>query len=117
IKDGGAQALIEDVAIEQQQRGRTWNLKQLYVRLDAQRRSRLGLPRKGEGLVVPVDGVTGLSGRRKVQGAALLIQSYAGYKPADLATALLEMPAARAAEVAEALNEERLADVLEELPE
>lgn len=117
LKDGSGRALVEDVAIEQQQRGRTWNLTQLYVRREAPRRGRLGLPRKGEGLVVPVDGVTGLSGRRQAQGAALLIQAYAGYKPADLATALLEMPPARAAEVAEALNDERLADVLEELPE
>ncbi len=55
--------------------------------------------------------------RDKNQGAALVIQSFVDHKPADLAAALMEMSPSRSAEIAAALDDERLADVLEELPE
>lgn len=116
LKEDKATAYIEDIAIEQT-RGRTWQVTKLYVRKGERRRGVLGLSRRGEALVVDVDAVTGLATRDAMQGAALVIQSFADYKPADLAAALMEMSPARSAEIAAALDDERLADVLEELPE
>lgn len=116
LKEDGSTAYIEDIAIEQT-RGRTWQVTKLYVRRDERRRGVLGISRRGESLVVDIDAVTGLATRDVMQGAALVIQSFADYKPADLAAALMEMSPARSAEIAAALDNERLADVLEELPE
>jgi flagellar motility protein MotE (MotC chaperone)/sporulation protein YlmC with PRC-barrel domain len=116
IKEGKIKAFIEDIAIEAK-RDRTWAVTKLYVRKDEKRRGVLGIARRGEAVVVDVDGVTGLTRRGQAQGAALVIQSFADYKPADLAAALMEMSPSRSAEIAAALDDERLADVLEELPE
>lgn len=116
IKEGRVKAYLEDIAIEQR-RDRTWVVSKLYVRKEEKRRGVLGLPRRGEALVVDADAVTGLMRRDRNQGAALVIQSFADYKPADLAAALMEMSPSRSAEIAAALDDERLADVLEELPE
>jgi len=116
IKDGRIKAYIEDIAIERR-RDRTWVVTKLYVRQAERRRGVLGFSRRGEAVVVDVEGVTGLTRRDQNQGAALVIQSFADYKPADLAAALMEMSPSRSAEIAAALDDERLADVLEELPE
>jgi flagellar motility protein MotE (MotC chaperone)/sporulation protein YlmC with PRC-barrel domain len=116
IKEGKVKAFIEDIAIEAK-RDRTWAVTKLYVRKDEKRRGVLGIARRGEAVVVDVDGVTGLTRKGQAQGAALVIQSFADYKPADLAAALMEMSPSRSAEIAAALDDERLADVLEELPE
>ena len=115
LKETGATVYIEDIAIEQT-RGRTWQVTKLYVR-DGERRGMLGFSRKTQSSVVEIDAVVGLGGKTGTQGAALVIQSFADYKPADLASALLEMSPTRSAEIAAALDNERLADVLEELPE
>jgi CBS domain-containing protein/sporulation protein YlmC with PRC-barrel domain len=109
-------AYIEDIAIEQT-RGRLWQVTKLYIRSGERRRGVLGFARRGASTVVNVDAVTGLDMRDKLQGAALVIQSFADYKPADLAAALMEMSPTRTAEIAAALDDERLADVLEEMPE
>jgi len=116
LKDGGTTAYIEDIAFEQT-RARTWTVTKLFVRNGERRKGPLGLSRRGEGHVVDIDAVTGLAEPDEMQGAALIIQSFAGYKPADLAAALREMTPARSVEIAAALDNERLADVLEELPE
>jgi Mg/Co/Ni transporter MgtE len=116
LKAGRTLAYIEDIAIEQG-RGRVWQVTKLYVRSGERRRGVLGLSLKGASSVVDLDEVTGLATRDKAQGAALVIQSFADYKPADLAAALMEMSPARSAEIAGALDNERLADVLEQLPE
>src|SRR5690606_4255701 len=116
IKEGRIKAIIEDIAIEPR-RDKTWVVTKLYVRKAERRRGVLGFSRRGEGVVVGVDGVTGLMRRGRGQGAALVIQSFADHKPADLAAALMEMSPSRSAEIAAALDDERLADVLEELPE
>lgn len=116
IKAGRQQAYIEDAAIEPM-RGGTWAVTRLYVRNAERRKGRLGFSRRGEGVVVELDEVTGLMKRDELQGAQLVIQSFANHKPADLAAALMEMSPNRSAEIAAALDDERLADVLEELPE
>ena len=116
IKAGRQQAFIEDAAIEPM-RGGTWAVTRLYVRKAERRKGRLGFSRRGEAVVVELDEVTGLMKRDELQGAQLVIQSFANHKPADLAAALMEMSPNRSAEIAAALDDERLADVLEELPE
>lgn len=116
IKDTREEAFIEDVAIEPM-RGGTWAVSKLYVRKAERRKGVLGFSRRGEAVVVAIDEVTGLMRRDEVQGAHLVIQTFADHKPADLAAALMEMSPERSAEIAAALDDERLADVLEELPE
>ena len=116
IKAGREKAFIEDIAIEPM-RGGTWAVSKLFVRKAERRRGVLGFSRRGEAVVVDLDDVTGLMRRDEVQGAQLVIQRFADHKPADLAAALMEMSPARSAEIAAALDDERLADVLEELPE
>jgi Mg/Co/Ni transporter MgtE len=51
------------------------------------------------------------------QGATHLLAAFEEMKPADLATVIHDLPAKRRAEIAAALDDERLASVLEELPE
>ncbi|WP_062076823.1 magnesium transporter MgtE N-terminal domain-containing protein [Demequina globuliformis] len=116
IKNGRIPAYIEDLAIEPQ-RGGTWQVTTLFVRKSERRKGVLGFSRRGEAVVVGLDEVTGLMRRDQLQGAQLVIQSFADHKPADLAAALMEMSPSRSAEIAAALDDERLADVLEELPE
>ncbi len=116
LTETGAIAYIEDIAIEQT-RTRTWTVTKLFVRKDERRKGPLGLSRRGESIVVDVEDVTGIAEPDEMQGAALIIQSFADYKPADIAGALLEMTPARAVEIAAALDNERLADVIEEMPE
>lgn len=116
LKGSGATVYIEDLAFEQT-RARTWTVTKLFVRPKKRRKGPLGISRKGEGTVVDVDAVTGLAEADAMQGAALILHAFADYKPADLAAALLEMSPARSVEIAAALDNERLADVLEELPE
>jgi CBS domain-containing protein/sporulation protein YlmC with PRC-barrel domain len=116
LKDGSGTAFIEDIAIEQG-RARTWTITKLYVRREARRKGVLGFSRRGEALVVDISDTRGLATRDELQGAALIIQTYVDHKPADLAAALMELSPARGAEIAAALDNERLADVLEELPE
>ncbi len=116
LKESGETAYIEDIAFEQT-RARTWTVTKLFVRKGKRRKGPLGLPRRGEGLVVGIDDVTGLADPDEMQGAALILEFFADYKPADLAAALLEMTPTRAVEIGAALDNERLADVIEELPE
>lgn len=116
LKDDKSTAYIEDIAIEQD-RLKQWVVTKLYVRRAERRKGVLGFSRRGESVVVDLDKVTGLAQRDKNQGAALLIQQFEDHKPADLAAAMMELSPSRSAEIAAALDDERLADVLEELPE
>lgn len=114
--DGSGQATVEDVSIAKQRTG-DWFVDQLFVRRRTQQKGALGLRRRGDTLVVPVDAVTGLAGSTGTQGAALLLEAYEDLKPADLADVLHDLGDTRRLQVATALDNERLADVLEELPE
>jgi len=116
IKEDQSTAYIEDIAIERDHT-RTWRVTKLYVRSAARRKGVLGFSRRGETFVVDADAVSDIAVKDKLQGAALVIQTFANHKPADLAAALMEMSPQRGAEIAAALDNERLADVLEELPE
>lgn len=116
LKEDKSTAYIEDIAIEQD-RSRIWVVTKLYVRRAERRKGVLGFSRRGESVVVDLAQVTGLAQRDKNQGAALIIQQFEDHKPADLAAAMMELSPSRSAEIAAALDDERLADVLEELPE
>ncbi|MDR0482546.1 MAG: CBS domain-containing protein [Cellulomonadaceae bacterium] len=115
LRDGSGQATIEDIGIHQR-RG-DWYMDQLFVRRIEPGHSRLSLRRRGSTMIVSADAVSGLSADAHTQGAALLLASYEGMHPADLADALGTLSTGRRAQVAAALDNERLADVMEELPE
>jgi Mg/Co/Ni transporter MgtE len=73
--------------------------------------------RRGEVVQVEWDEVSGLSLPEEGQGAANLLAVFERLRPADLASVLHDLSGKRRAEVAAALDDERLADVLEEMPE
>jgi flagellar motility protein MotE (MotC chaperone)/sporulation protein YlmC with PRC-barrel domain len=104
----GEEVVVVDVAME---RTRTeWLLTRVAVRRGSRRR-------KGELLQVAWDEVSGFSVPEGEQGAANLLAVFEKLRPADLATVMHDLSDKRRAEVAAALDDERLADVLEELPE
>ena len=113
--DGSGAATIEDVAIELQRNG-DWVISKLFVRRQTPGRSSI-LRRRGETLLISVDEVTGLGQASAAQGAELLLAQWEDLKPADLADVLHDLGLTRRLEVASAMDNERLADVLEELPE
>lgn len=112
LRDGGEPVSVVDVAMEPT-RTRDWHVTKVAVR----RRTGRGLRKRGESMVVDWDAAEGFSAVEHGQGAAGLIAAFERMKPADLANIVHELPEKRRAEVAVALDDERLADVLEELPE
>ncbi len=110
-------AIVEDVGIEQLGT-RGWGVARAFVRTGAHRGAlgRLGR-RRGETLLVPIEDVLGLREPSDGQSAARLLEAYEDLKPADLAEVIHDLTPRRRAEVAAALDDDRLADVIEELPE
>ncbi len=113
LADGGGEATIEDVAIEEIGPGE-WEVAQLFVR-----KPKLGGGpfAKGPTAFVAWNDVRERQTQGDPQSAAQLIASFSDLKPADLANTLLDLPDKRMQEVASELPDERLADVLEEMPE
>ena len=111
-RDGGGDARLEDLAFELR-RGRDWDVTKFFVR----RTVSGSLWRRGETLMVDADSATGLIDQQTKQGAAAILATFEGLKPADVADMLHDLPDARRIEVAIELDDERLADVLEELSE
>jgi Mg/Co/Ni transporter MgtE len=109
--DDGTRLTVVDAAMEQN-RTRDWVITKLAVRSG----SKLGR-RRGALHQVDWDEVDGLSASETGQGADSLLAVLAGMRPADVAAQLQDMSDKRQQEVAEALDDERLADVMEELPE
>lgn len=114
VAASGAAAVLVDAALEQT-RTRDWRISRLAVR---ERSGRLG--RRGAVQVLEWDQVSGLavaelSGRP--QGVEQLLTMLDTMRAVDVASTLHELPAKRRYEVAEALDDERLADVVEEMPE
>ena len=110
VAESGRPAVVVDAGIEQTRTG-DWVLSRLAV----QEPGRLG--RRGQLHQLSWDEVTGLALPETGQGAETLIATYRELNAADLAHALQDLPIKRRHEVAEALDDERLADVLGELPE
>lgn len=115
LRDGSGTAVVEDVAISRTRTG-DWVVSHLFLRRTTPGKPGL-LRRRGETLLVEVSDVVSLASSEEAQGAAMLLAAYDDLKPADLADVLHELAEGRRAEVAAALDNERLADILEELPE
>ncbi|OII63901.1 magnesium transporter [Streptomyces sp. CC53] len=111
--DGGDEVTVLDVAMRQLPARREWEIDKVFVR----RGGGGALRRKGETLTVDWSAVTGFSLEETGQGAESLLATFERMRPADVANALHHLSPKRRAEVAAALHDDRLADVLEELPE
>jgi CBS domain-containing protein len=110
ITETGRPATVVDAAIEQTRTG-DWVLSRLAV----QEPGRLG--RRGQLHQFAWDEISGLALPQTGQSAETLIATYRDLNAADAAHALQDLPIKRRHEVAEAMDDERLADVLGELPE
>jgi Mg/Co/Ni transporter MgtE len=110
ITESGRPAHVVDAGMEQTRTG-DWVLAKLAV----QEPGRLG--RRGQQHQLSWDEVSGLAISPAGQGTETLLATYRELNAADLAHQLQELPEKRRNEVAEALDDERLADVLGELPE
>jgi flagellar motility protein MotE (MotC chaperone) len=110
IEDTGEEVIVVDAAIEPT-RTRDWVVGRLAVRA---RRTRL--TRRPEVRVIPWRAVTGLSLSDR-QGTEGLLAVFETMRAADVAGTLTALPEKRRHEVVDALDDERLADVFEELTE
>ncbi|MEW2413884.1 CBS domain-containing protein [Streptomyces sp. NPDC046866] len=109
----GEEVTVLDVAIQQLPARRDWEIDKIFVR-----KGKGGaLRRRGETLTVEWSAVTGFSLEEEAQGAENLVATFEQMRPADVANVLHHLTPKRRAEVASALDDDRLADVLEELPE
>ncbi|MFB7979417.1 magnesium transporter MgtE N-terminal domain-containing protein [Streptomyces vinaceus] len=109
----GQEVTVLDVAIQQLPARRDWEIDRIFVR-----KGKSGaLRRRGETLTVEWSGVTGFSLEEEGQGAENLVATFEQMRPADVANVLHHLTPKRRAEVANALDDDRLADVMEELPE
>ncbi len=113
LADGSGDAHIEDVAIEEVGLGE-WEISQVFLRRPKTSSSPFA---KGATLFVRWDQIVEDAPTGEAQSATQLVASYADLLPADLASAMLDLPDQRMIEVAEELSDDRLADVLEEMPE
>ncbi len=117
--EGPVEAQIEDLALDL--RRKHWLLSKVFCREVATTPAGpLGLRlsrRRGETHLLDIEQVSGLQSVVTAQDAGLLVQVYAGMRPADLAEALHDLAPERRLAVAAALDDDRLADLLEQLPE
>lgn len=112
VADGEVVTVL-DVAIQQLPARRDWEIDKIFVR-----KGKAGaLRRRGETLTVEWSAVTGFSLEEHGQGAENLVATFEQMRPADVANVLHHLTPKRRAEVANALDDDRLADVMEELPE
>ncbi|MEU9997693.1 CBS domain-containing protein [Streptomyces sp. NPDC050848] len=109
----GEEVTVLDIAVQQLPARREWEIDKVFVR-----RGKPGaLRRKGETFTVEWSAVTGFSLEEEGQGAESLVATFERLRPADLANVMHHLSPKRRAEVAAALDDDRLADVLEELPD
>ena len=114
--DGSFPGTVEDIAMEP--RGRNWNVTKVFCRKDSVSSGRgLHLRRRGETVLVDIEDVTGLQVHTGAQSVAKLLENYDDLRVADLAEVIHDLSPQRRAEVAAALDDDKLADILEELPE
>ncbi|MEU1266414.1 magnesium transporter MgtE N-terminal domain-containing protein [Streptomyces cellulosae] len=115
LVETGEEVTVLDLSVHQLQARREWEIDRVFVRKGKKGRAfRRG---KGETLTVEWSAVTGFSLEEAGQGAENLLATFEQLRPADLANVLHHLSPKRRAEVAAALDDDRLADVLEELPE
>ncbi len=113
LHDGSGTASIEDRAIELGKNS-DWVVSELFLRRPKTSASPFA---RGATLFAAWEQVAEEGKSEEGQSAQQLIATYSELRPADLASALLDLPDERMIEVAEELDDERLADLLEELPE
>ncbi|MGW2212244.1 magnesium transporter MgtE N-terminal domain-containing protein [Streptomyces sp. NPDC001781] len=106
---------VLDLSVQQLPARREWEVDRVFVRKG--RKAGAFRRAKGETLTVEWSAVTGFSLEEHGQGAESLLATFEQLRPADLANVLHHLSPKRRAEVAAALDDDRLADVLEELPE
>jgi Mg/Co/Ni transporter MgtE len=111
ITEDGRSVTVVDVAMEQN-RARDWVIMRLAVRAGGGR-----IRRRGELFQVAWDEVAGMSAPQTAQGTESVLALLAGMRPADVALTLQEMTDQRRQEVAAAMSDDMLADVMEELPD
>jgi Mg/Co/Ni transporter MgtE len=112
--DSGSQAVLVDAAMEPT-RTRDWRMVKVAVR---ERTGRLS--RRGPVQILRWEEISGVSIAElagQPQGAQQLLAVFETMRAVDVATALHDLPSKRRYEVADAMDDERLADVIEELPE
>lgn len=109
LVETGEPATIVDLAMERS-RIRDWEVTRAAVRLHGPR-----IGRRGELRQVDWDAISGLSAVSEPQGAEHLLAVLSEMRPADVASTLKDMPVKRRIEVAHAFDDDRLADILEEL--
>jgi Mg/Co/Ni transporter MgtE len=112
--ESGAAAVVVDAAMEPT-RTRDWVLGRIAVQRRTGRLGRRGPVQVLRWEEVRGPGVPELSS--VPQGTDQLLAVFDTMRAADVAAALRELPAKRRYEVADGLDDERLADVFEELPE
>ncbi|MCW2616731.1 MAG: MgtE intracellular region [Frankiales bacterium] len=109
----GETATVLDLAMEQGRNG-DWLVTRVAVRKGG---GGLRGRRRGEVVQLAWDEVSGFSLPEDGQGAANLLAVFEKLRPADLAGVMHDLSGKRRAEIAAALDDERLADVLEEMSE
>ncbi|MEU4096535.1 CBS domain-containing protein [Streptomyces sp. NPDC026673] len=113
LVETGEDVTVLDVSMVRLAARRDWEIDKVFVR-----RGKGGpLRRSGLTLTVEWSAVTGFSLDEHAQGAEALLATFDQLRPADLANVLHHLSPKRRAEVAAALDDDRLADVLEELPD
>lgn len=112
VLDDGGFATIEDFAVEQNSKGE-WALTEFFLRRP---KPALSLGR-GKTLFAGWKEVSEAHQSAADQEAQQLLAAYGELRPADLATAVMDLPGQRMLAVAGELDDEKLADLLEELPE
>ncbi|MFJ4690146.1 magnesium transporter MgtE N-terminal domain-containing protein [Streptomyces sp. NPDC088766] len=115
LTETGEEVTVLDLSVRQLPARRDWEIDRIFVQKG--RKSGAFRRGKGEKLTVEWSAVTGFSLEEHGQGAESLLATFEQLRPADLANVLHHLSAKRRAEVAAALDDDRLADVLEELPE
>ncbi|WP_055492414.1 magnesium transporter MgtE N-terminal domain-containing protein [Streptomyces sp. TP-A0356] len=113
LVETGEEVTVLDLSVQQLPARRDWEVDRVLVRKGKGGAFR----RKGETMLVEWSAVTGFSLEEHGQGAESLLATFEQLRAADLANVLHHLSAKRRAEVAAALDDDRLADVLEELPE
>jgi len=103
--------LVEDLGMEQNRTG-DW----LMTRVHIMKRGR-GIRRKGATSTVAWEDVQGFAAAESEQGTSNLLSTLSNLRAADLAAVIQDLAPKRRVEVARALDDERLADVLEEMDE
>ena len=111
LLDSNEKVVVEDVAMELAKTG-DWFIERVHV---MKRGS--GLRRRGASSTVTWAEISGFAIAEGNQGVSNLLATLANLRAADLASVLHDLNIKRRAEVARALDDERLADVLEEMDE